>query len=208
MREVLSFGKRQTRNLLILLVLVLGSVLLFFSPLSSSSASVEGSNPVLTVGTDKTVYTLGEEVVITVTNISTEIVGFPNLQKVEILNDVGTVVYPPLIQPAFSYLDPNESEVYLWNQKDWNGDPVPRGEYTAVTYSELPEVDEAWAKFWIDGIPVGGVVELLVDGSESPARAAEAAGSSGPPYALLAGATAAALALAAGGWYARRRWLR
>jgi hypothetical protein len=57
-------------------------------------------------------------------------------------------------------------------------------------------------------MPVGGTVELVVDRSGSPASPA---GASGPfvPYAALAGvAAAAALAIAAGGWYARRRWLR
>jgi hypothetical protein len=43
--------------------------------------------------------------------------------------------------------------------------------------------------------PVGGMAELP-----------EVAGSSGPNHIALAGA-AALLALAAGGWYARRRWL-
>jgi hypothetical protein len=46
--------------------------------------------------------------------------------------------------------------------------------------------------------PVGGLAELP-----------GAAGSSGPNYVLLAGlAAAAVVALAAGGWYARRRWVR
>lgn len=57
-------------------------------------------------------------------------------------------------------------------------------------------------------VPVGGITQLFVDGSDAPASAAEGSGSSAPPYALLAGATAAAAAaIAAGGWYARRRWL-
>ncbi len=46
--------------------------------------------------------------------------------------------------------------------------------------------------------PVGGLAEL-----------ADVSGSSGHNYALLAGLAAAALvALGAGGWYARRRWVR
>jgi hypothetical protein len=57
--------------------------------------------------------------------------------------------------------------------------------------------------------PVRGTTDLPVDGAEAPARAAEGSGSSAPPYAAIAGAVAAAaLAMAAGGWYARRRWLR
>jgi len=53
--------------------------------------------------------------------------------------------------------------------------------------------------------PVGGIVELLVDSSDAPASASEGGGAS-PPYAAIAGiAAACGLALAAGGWYARRR---
>ena len=53
---------------------------------------------------------------------------------------------------------------------------------------------------------VGGTVELQRDPS---ALSAHQPGSAGPPYAALAGAAAAgALALAAGAWCARRRWLR
>jgi hypothetical protein len=52
---------------------------------------------------------------------------------------------------------------------------------------------------------VGGIVEVQRDTS---APAAQRPGSATPPYAALAGAAAAgALALAAGAWYARRRWL-
>ena len=59
------------------------------------------------------------------------------------------------------------------------------------------------------GLAVGGIVELRADGAEAPALAASGSGSPEVPYAALAGGIAAVvLALAAGGWYARRRWLR
>ena len=53
---------------------------------------------------------------------------------------------------------------------------------------------------------VGGTAGLL-DGSQAPSSPGDG---SGPwvPYVAIAGGAAAALALAAGGWYARRRWLR
>ncbi|KPK47556.1 MAG: hypothetical protein AMJ77_02815 [Dehalococcoidia bacterium SM23_28_2] len=54
--------------------------------------------------------------------------------------------------------------------------------------------------------PVGGIAEILVGGSEAPTRVAERSGSSSPLYAAIA--SAAALALSAGAWYARRRLLR
>jgi hypothetical protein len=59
-------------------------------------------------------------------------------------------------------------------------------------------------------IGVGGIVELRAGGPDD-ARSADAGGSGSPelPYAALVGGMAAGvLALAAGGWYARRRWMR
>jgi len=53
---------------------------------------------------------------------------------------------------------------------------------------------------------IGGIVEMPVSSWDSPASTVDAPGSSAPPYAAIAGAAAAAaLALTAGGWYARRR---
>jgi archaellum component FlaF (FlaF/FlaG flagellin family) len=56
---------------------------------------------------------------------------------------------------------------------------------------------------------VGGIAEYP-DVARAPACQSASSGSSAPPYvALVSGLAAAALALAAaGGWYARRRWLR
>ncbi|MCH7836232.1 MAG: hypothetical protein IH864_05130 [Chloroflexi bacterium] len=56
---------------------------------------------------------------------------------------------------------------------------------------------------------VGGIAEVLVDSSGGPVSPGDGAGSSSLPYAAIAGGiTAAAVAVAAGGWYARRRWLQ
>ncbi len=53
---------------------------------------------------------------------------------------------------------------------------------------------------------VGGIAEVLVGGGEAPASTADGSGSSSLLYAALAGAVGAgALAIAAAGWYARRR---
>jgi len=56
---------------------------------------------------------------------------------------------------------------------------------------------------------VGGIVQLQVSEPDSAATAVGASGPSAPPYALIAGGTAAALvAVTAGAWYARRRFSR
>lgn len=58
-------------------------------------------------------------------------------------------------------------------------------------------------------VAVGGIVQMQVGGSDSPASLAGDSGSSSPLYAALAGAAAAAaVVLSAGALYARRRWLR
>lgn len=56
---------------------------------------------------------------------------------------------------------------------------------------------------------VGGIEVPFDDSDLAAGQSASSAGSSAPPYAALAGAVAAAVALVtAGAWYARRRWLR
>lgn len=52
---------------------------------------------------------------------------------------------------------------------------------------------------------VGGTVQLLADGSDSPARAADGSGPSVPYATMAGGGAAAALAVAACGWYSKRR---
>jgi len=57
--------------------------------------------------------------------------------------------------------------------------------------------------------PVGGTVELLTGDPAGPGSVGGGSGEPEVPYAALAGGMAAGvLALAAGGWYARRRWMR
>ena len=64
----------------------------------------------------------------------------------------------------------------------------------------------------IPGSPVGGIAELPALAGPSAGQSgapAEGSGWSGSGYAALAGGlAAAAIVIAAGGWYARRRWLR
>jgi hypothetical protein len=57
-------------------------------------------------------------------------------------------------------------------------------------------------------IPVGGIAEPP-DVAQAPAGESASSDASSPPYgALVGGLVGAAVALGAGAWYARRRWLR
>jgi len=83
---------------------------------------------------------------------------------------------------------------------DTNGDRIFDG---AISNAEI-RIGEVCPP---PSLTVGGVAELP-DVAQTPAGQS---GSSGPPYAVLAGAIAAAagaLAIGAGAWYARRRWGR
>lgn len=71
-------------------------------------------------------------------------------------------------------------------------DDIPRAQFTAVAHKLVPPV------------PVGGTTHLLVGGSDAPAVTSDG---SGGPFTYAAVAAAGALVLAAGGWYARRRWI-
>ena len=72
--------------------------------------------------------------------------------------------------------------------------------------SENPSgIQVTWASHMPNPLGVGGIAEY----PETAQTAASDSGSSDPPYAALAGGlAAAAVALGAGAWYARRRWNR
>ena len=99
---------------------------------------------------------------------------------------------------------PGESVTAVDGPGSMNGTRACGVAYTTISVGWNPDEDPEPAVFPV--YSVGGITEILVDSSDSPARAAEGAGSSGPPYGAIAGGlAAAAVALAAGGWYARRR---
>ena len=84
--------------------------------------------------------------------------------------------------------------------------PVPPGYTSSGSCSATLTAGSCTITNTLESASVGGIVEVLRDTS---APAAQQPGSAAPPYAALAGATAAgALAFTAVSWYARRRWLR
>jgi len=96
---------------------------------------------------------------------------------------------------------------YVYDEADRDGD-YPTAPTGLLVCGTLEGDDLAYAR--ITGPSVGGTVELLAaGGSDSPASPADASGSPDALYVVLAGSIAGgALALAAGLWYGRRRWLR
>ncbi len=88
------------------------------------------------------------------------------------------------------------------------------GTATKLSNSAAGDLERDWQPLMSTHTPtpllippaIGQGFELPSDPTDSLQRQADASGSSAPPYVALAGS--GALALAAGGWYARRRWLR
>jgi len=108
---------------------------------------------------------------------------------------------------------------------DWVSDFIvshqePAGYWTGVGEGSVDWVLEtSWALLTLEKVvavppevppppkAVGGTVELAAGASDSSLRPAHGSGPSAPYGALAGGAAAAVLALTAGAWYARRRWL-
>ena len=106
------------------------------------------------------------------------------------------------------WLTPGGIDVLADKAEILTGDPVNQPIYSTaeLTAANIPSItitDES-----VVFRAVGGIAELP-DVDTLPQEAAEPGGGSAPLYAAIAGGLGAAvLAIAAGGWYERRRWLR
>jgi len=86
--------------------------------------------PSLTFGVDRDAYSLGEPVVITITNIGNTTVSLPNaapwyVEKTE----TKAVVYSPISAQVITLLEPGQSLSWTWNQRTDAGEKVQPGIY-------------------------------------------------------------------------------
>jgi len=87
------------------------------------------------VTTGREVYTYGESVNITVTNVdSLTAAGDPNLQMYLITDDYYYKIRDVFEEELIFELKPGESFTYVWDQTDDGGVQVPRGAYEIVFY--------------------------------------------------------------------------
>lgn len=112
--------------------------------------------------------------------------------------------------------DEDEGRIYHGSSATNNNDtgtwtyagPVTGPHITATITDAAGNTSEFSAPL---SLPVGGIAELpnIAQGSANEADVpADSSSPSAPPYVSLAGGVAALVALAAGAWYARKRWER
>jgi hypothetical protein len=139
----------------------------------------------------------------------------PGVQGVQLYYDISTTAdCQPPIKVCITYdetkLSCAEEGIKLAKRGPSGWEYLANQTLDTVNNIICGEVDSLSLFLMMGPLPagVGGTGEIAVGQPQSSARLA--AGSGAPaPYALIAGGiAAAALALAAGGWYARRRWLR
>jgi len=92
----------------------------------------------LTVSTNRLVYSLEEEMAITVKNTGKDSIHFSVFPKIEIFDEDENKIFPSYIEQGSWTLRPGESETYIWDQKDLDGNTAEPGDYMIKTVSDLP----------------------------------------------------------------------
>jgi hypothetical protein len=94
----------------------------------------QGEQQAVTITTDKNMYASGEVVNITISNIGTEPLAFPNAALgVTIENSMTHVKYPLLSAEVITTLDSGGKKSINWDQVGSSGQKVPPGNYTVTT---------------------------------------------------------------------------
>ncbi len=101
---------------------------------SLSEVGNQGQHQAITVTSDKSTYAPEEIVNITIRNIGTKPLTFPNaVFGLTIENSMTHEKYPFLSAQVITTLDSGGKKSLRWDQIDSNGQKVPPGNYTAST---------------------------------------------------------------------------
>ncbi len=98
-------------------------------------------NPIqdmINITTDKQIYNPGEKVSITIKNMGSEQLTFPNSALgLTIRNLVSNELYPILSSQVIIILNPGDSKSLIWDQIGVDGNHAPSGNYTASVNSGI-----------------------------------------------------------------------
>ncbi|MDY6986052.1 MAG: serpin family protein [Candidatus Thermoplasmatota archaeon] len=110
---------------------------------------IRGQSKAIAVSTDKSIYEVGEKVVIEIRNTGSSVLeGTPSY---EIYDDTGKAIYSPMMAQMIRTLGVNETISYTWNQIDNNGKQVKEGLYRVeASFAGLKKEAEFGIKHGVD----------------------------------------------------------
>ena len=96
---------------------------------------VDGTS--LSIVTEKTNFTLGEPILITIINSGTDELKFSDTSYGLIIKQLDSIqIFSPTSSPVISKLNSHENVSFVWDQIKNNGDQILEGTYT-VSYTHL-----------------------------------------------------------------------
>lgn len=103
------------------------------NPISQMEISTGDVSANLKLSVNRMEYSSEEKMAITLENIGNEPIEFDTFPKIEIHDEDGNKVYPPSTEQGKWTLKPGEHEIYVWDQKDPEGNTVQVGNYIVTT---------------------------------------------------------------------------
>ena len=92
----------------------------------------------INITTDKQIYNPGEKVSISIKNMGSEELTFPNSALgLTLRNLASNELYPILSSQVITILSPGDSKSLVWDQMGLNGNQAPSGNYTASVNSGI-----------------------------------------------------------------------
>jgi hypothetical protein len=114
---------------------------------TTPNGGIKNSNQdMIKITTDKQIYNPGEKVSISIKNIGSEQLTFPNSALgLTIRNLASNELYPILSSQVITILSPGDSKSLEWDQMGINGNQAPSGNYTASVNSGINSADTTFS---------------------------------------------------------------
>lgn len=98
------------------------------------------SSSIIKISINRDLYSSEEEIAITVKNVGKDTAEFFEFPKIEIFDEQGSKVFPDYTKQGEWFLEPGESEIYVWDQKNLKGSTVLAGKYEVADVNDLTAV--------------------------------------------------------------------
>ena len=113
---------------------------------SSLNGGLNNFRDMINITTDKQIYNTGEKVNISIKNIGTEQLTFPNSALgLTIRNVASKELYPILSSQVITILSPGDSKSLEWDQMGNDGNQAPSGNYSASVKSGINSAETTFS---------------------------------------------------------------